>query len=122
MLPVRVEVPRQGQLLRFSRRLISPDETSAIRFLSAPQGWRIPRLGRWATFLLTFATAVGLGLCLMLRAPFQWSALAVILLILTWLLSAAHRPAFLAALLPAALGLTLVHWIRSREKEAGEGF
>ena len=122
MLPVRVEVPRQGRRLGFSRRLVGPGETSAIRFMSAPQGWRLPQLSRWLTFLLAFATALGLGLCLMLKSPLQWSILAGILLILTWLLSAGHRPAFLVALLPAVLGLTLVHWFRSREKEAGEGF
>jgi hypothetical protein len=122
MLPVRVEVPRQGQRLRFSRRLVSPGEASAIRFLSAPQGWRLPKLSRWLTFLLTFATTLSLGLCLVFRAPLQWSILTGILLILTGLLSAAHRPTFLLALLLAALGLTLVHWFRSREKEAGEGF
>ncbi len=122
MLPVRVEVPRQGRLLRFSRRLVSPGEASAIRFLSAPLSWRLPRLSRWLTILLAFATVLSLGLCLMLKAPPQWSALAGILLILTWLLSGAHRPAFFVALLLAALCLTLVRWFRSREKEAGEGF
>lgn len=122
MLPVRVEVPRQGRRLRFSRRLVGPGETSSLGFMSAPLSWHFPQLGRWLTLLLAFATALGLGLCLMLKSPLQWSILAGILLILTWLLSAGHRPAFLFALLPAVLGLTLVHWFRSREKEIEEGF
>jgi hypothetical protein len=120
MLPVRVEVPRTGRLLHFSRRLVSPNEASTIAFLSAPKAWRLPRFTRWVTFLVTFVTALGLGLCLLLKAPLRWSILAGVLLVVLWLLSSTQRPAFLVALLPAALCVTLVHWIRSKDKDTVE--
>jgi len=122
MLPVNIEVPRQGLELDFSGKLLAPEEAAGISFFYAPANWHIPQIGAGTAWALGFLAAVALGVCLILKRRLFWMLGAAILLVLFFLVASAHHTAYLFGILAGALFSLLIRWMRSREDHVGEGF
>ncbi len=125
VLPVRVEVPREGVRLSFTGRLLAADEATEVRVGYRPVGWALPRLGALATALLAF----GLGLILLMLVdgglqdggPVRWVALAVGAIALVAVVFSGQWLASVIAL-AAAFGARFLLSRRRRQLEGGGGF